>query len=712
MEWDELHQTGKTWRVRVRLADHPGQLAVLATRLSEHGCNLLGVGVLPVAGDPGDPAANVVDELVLRAPGGLRPGELVTLVEVPGASCVGIVPASVGDLVDAQTAVLRAAAGILSGAATAGDALSQVLDADSVVPAPAGTDADGTDAADGPGSIHLDASAHRATITVRPGQRVVARREWAPFTDGELARVPALLELLSFADGQWAPAPPPESVPAPGPKATRQLSSLDAQFLNAETATTFTHVGGVTVLDPAEVPGGRVTIEALRALMAGRLHLVAPLRWRLHQVPLGLDLPYWVDCGTVELTEHVREVQVPPPGTDAQLGEQVARLAETPLRRDRPLWECYLLSGLAGGRQALYTKVHHAVIDGTSCAEVLAVVCDLTPQPASLGECPDPAAERAPGPADMLRRGARRAVGVPAHLLRSSPALLPHLLDLPGAATLPGAGVLDALAGRVAGLAGLTGLTAAARPPVPPRTPAPPPTPFNGPITAGRDFAFVSLPLADVKAVKNRLGFTVNDVVMALCTSALRQWLLEHEALPDAPLVASIPVSVRTPEQLGAAGNEISFMLAALPTDVADPGRRLEVLHASLAAAKERFRAMPARLLHDYSAVVPQALHGVASRLVLRAARLGAPPFNLFVSNVPGPQVPLYAAGARVTANYPVSVVSEVGGAMNITVMSYDGHLDFGITVCRDLVPDAWAIAGHLRAALTELVAMTEPARV
>jgi hypothetical protein len=180
MEWDELHQTGTTWRVRVRLADHPGRLALLATRLSEHGCNLLGVGVLPVAGEPSDPAGNVVDELVLRAPVGLGPAQLVALVEVPGASCVGIVPASVGDLVDTQTAVLRAAGGVLSGAATAGDALGQVLDADSVVAATDGIDAaDPADGAGAPGSIRLDGGGHRATITVRPGERVVARREWA-----------------------------------------------------------------------------------------------------------------------------------------------------------------------------------------------------------------------------------------------------------------------------------------------------------------------------------------------------------------------------------------------------------------------------------------------------------------------------------------------------------------------------------------------------
>jgi diacylglycerol O-acyltransferase len=239
----------------------------------------------------------------------------------------------------------------------------------------------------------------------------------------------------------------------------------------------------------------------------------------------------------------------------------------------------------------------------------------------------------------------------------------------------------------------------------------PPITPFNGPITARRGYAFTSLPLNEVKAVKNALDFTVNDVVMAVCTTALRRWLLERDALPGKPLVAAIPVSVRTPEQIGTAGNQISFMLAALPTDVSEPARRLELLHASLAAAKQRFRATPARLLHEYSAALPQALHGLASRTVLRAASMGGPPFNLFVSNVAGPQVPLYAAGARVTGNFPVSVVSDVGGGINITVLSYDGHLDFGIVVCRDMVPDVWAVASYLRDALTELTELTERPR-
>jgi diacylglycerol O-acyltransferase len=707
MDWDELQETGTTWRVRVQLADHPGQLATLATQLSDHGCNLLGVSVLPVAGDPSQPRGNVVDELVLRAPTALRASELTAIVEVPGARCVGISPASVGDLVDTHTAVLRTAAGILSGIGTPADALAQVLGADSVAVL------DGTNGGE-PGSIRLDSTGHRATITMRTGEQVVARREWAAFTDGELARVPALLVLLGFAELRTAPAAPPAKPPradessAPAPdRRRRQLSSLDAQFLNAETATTLTHVGGLTILDPAEAPGGSITVNGLRTLVNSRLHLVAPLRWRLHEVPLGLDLPYWVDAGPVDLTYHIREVHLLAPGTDQQLGAQIARLAETPLSRDRPLWECYLVHGLAGGRQALYTKVHHAMIDGVSAAEVLAVVLDLDPEPRHVPPSDVASdAEVSPGTAEMLQRGIRRTAVLPLQLLRTAPAMLPHVLDLPGAANAPGAGLLGALAGQLARFAGRS-----ANPALPQRPPPAPMTPFNGPITAGRDFAFTDLPLDEVKAVKDALGFTVNDVVMALCTTALRRWLIEHDALPEKSLVASIPVSVRTPEQFGTAGNQISFMLTALPTDESDPARRLDLLHTSLAAAKQRFRATPARLLHEFSAALPQTMHGLASRTVLRAATLAGPPFNLFVSNVAGPQIPLYAAGARVTGNYPVSVVSDIGGGINITVMSYDGHLDFGIVVCRDMVPDVWDIARHLRDALTELTELTERGR-
>jgi diacylglycerol O-acyltransferase len=696
MNWDELGETGRTWRVRVRLVDHPGELAMVTARLSERGCNLLGVTVLPIAEMRAGAEGSVIDELVLRAPATLGAADLSALVEVPGARCVGVVPASVADLIDVPTGVLRAASAAVSRATNIEEALRNVLGADSVRPA---NDASPTDA---DSDVRLTSNGHQATITLATGRRLVAGRDWAPFTEVELARVPALLELVGLAErGAEPSAPTPRA--AVGTPTRRQLSSLDVQFLNAETATTFTHVGGVTILDPAGLPGDRVTVDSLRTLIGSRLHLIAPLRWRLHEVPLGLDLPYWIDVGTVDLNHHIREVSLPEPGTDDQLGELIARLAETPLDRAHPLWECYLVDGLSGGRQALYTKVHHAVIDGVSCAEVLAMVLDLDPQQRELPP-PDAAPRPEPPPStlEMLNRGLRRGAAAPVRLVRSAPDTLPHLLDLPGAATLPGARLLGAVAGRMERLA-----VRRSQPALPERPPTPPATPFNGAITAQRAFAFTSLPLHEVKAVKNALGLTVNDVVMAMCTSALRRWLVEHDALPDGPLVASIPVSVRTTERIGAAGNEISFMLAAMPTDVADPLERIAALQSSLGRAKRRFNGTPSRLLHEWSALLPQVLHGVVSRTVLRAATMGAPPFNLFVSNVAGPQVQLYAAGARVTANHPVSVVSDLGGGINITVMSYNGHLDFGIITCRDQVPDVWDIAAHLADALTELVEVT-----
>lgn len=480
----------------------------------------------------------------------------------------------------------------------------------------------------------------------------------------------------------------------------RQLSPLDAQFLNAETSTTLVHVGSLTIVDPANSPRGDLTIEDVRGLIGGRLHLIGPLRWQLYEVPLGLDLPYWVESDEFDLEYHIRELALVAPGTDEQLGEQVARLASRPLDRSRPLWECYLIHGLSDGRKALYTKVHHSAIDGVSGAEVLAVIMDATPEPREV-DPPDPDAQRdeAPGTAEAMLRGVWKIAARPARFLLNAPTMLPHLLDLPGAQTIPG---VPQVAKAVGSLTRMAGLSVVGDRPDP--APVPPRTPFNGPITPHRRFAFTSLPIEGVKEVKNAFGLTVNDVVMALCTTVLRTWLVEHDALPKSPLVAAIPVSVRTPDQMGTAGNQVNFMLTALPTHEEDPGQRLDDLHTSLLEAKERFDTVPAQLLQEYSSVLPQALHGLASRTLLRALTMGGPPFNLFISNVPGPQLPLYTAGSRVTGSFPVSAVSDAGGGINITVMSYDGHLDFGIIVCREMVPDVWDMARGLHDAMDELL--------
>ena len=215
--------------------------------------------------------------------------------------------------------------------------------------------------------------------------------------------------------------------------------------------------------------------------------------------------------------------------------------------------------------------------------------------------------------------------------------------------------------------------------------------------------------MSDVKRVKNHFGMTVNDVVMALAAAALRQWLLDHDALPSAPLVGAVPVSIRTDDQAGSHGNQVSVMLAELPTHMHDPEQRMRFMRASMMEAKRAFEAVPASLLQDLSALVPTALSGLAARALFKLATVPGVPFNLFVSNVPGPQLPLYIAGARVEGIYPVSAVTDMTGGLNITLFSYDGSLDFGLIACREMVPDLWNLIGYLQDAMAEMLALVPP---
>lgn len=484
------------------------------------------------------------------------------------------------------------------------------------------------------------------------------------------------------------------------------MSSLDAQFLHVENATTAGHVGSLILLDPATTPTGELTLGAVREVLEQRLHLLAPLRQRLLPVPMGLGLPYWVDDPDFDIEFHLREVGLPAPGDDRQLGEQVARIHARPLDRTHPLWEMYLIHNVSAGRQALYTKIHHAAIDGVSGAEILATVMDPTIEP-RLEPAPEEvwAPPPLPGAATMLGHGLAAMAAQPFDVVRTLPKALPHLADLPGASYVPGARMVSDLADAVAQLA--TG-ESEARAPVR-RSVTAPPTPLNGPITAHRRFAFGSLPLTAIKRVKDAFALTVNDVVMALCTSALRRWLLDHDGLPSEPIVVAVPVSVRAgdraDESPGEGANQISVMLAEMPTQVADPAERLVLVQAAMAEAKQQFEAVPASILRDLSNAVPTALAGLAARAVFQmAAVAGSYPFNLFVSNVPGPQVPLYVAGAIVEGVYPVSAISDLTGALNVTLFSYDGSLDFGLIACRELLPDVWNLIGYLDDALQELL--------
>ena len=232
-----------------------------------------------------------------------------------------------------------------------------------------------------------------------------------------------------------------------------------------------------------------------------------------------------------------------------------------------------------------------------------------------------------------------------------------------------------------------------------------PRTSFNGRITPHRRFAFGQLSLDEVKAIKNLYGCTVNDAIVSICASAVRRWLIEHEELPDQPLVAQVPVSVRSDEQIGTYGNRILLMSAPLFTSVADPVERLAQTHDALDDMKARHRALPATLLQDANHFIPPAVFARAAQLTFRLSTSGAarPTWNLVISNVPGPQIPLYCAGARLVANYPVSVITD-GMGLNITVMSYLGSLDFGIVADRDQMPDVHRLIDWLRDGVAELL--------
>jgi diacylglycerol O-acyltransferase / wax synthase len=469
----------------------------------------------------------------------------------------------------------------------------------------------------------------------------------------------------------------------------RQLTSLDAQFLALESGSHTGHVGGLAIVDPSTAPGGEFGCDTLRELLRERLPLLPPFRWRLAEVPLGLDYPYWVDDTDFDLDYHVRELALPKPGSDAQLAAQVARIHSRPLDRSRPLWELYLIEGLQSGYSAVLTKIHHAVIDGMSGAEIMGTLLDLAPEgreieaPASNGDDGG-----APGGMEMLGRGLLGVPRYPLRALRAVPRAIPNIQDTPFA-TLPGAGTIGRLTGGARERSSI----------------AAPKTTFNGRISPHRRFAFSQMSLADVKKVKNHYGCTVNDVVMAICGSAVRRWLIEHDELPDGPLVTQVPVSVRSDDQMGTYGNRILLMSAPLHTEEDDPVQRLFKTHDAMKGVKERHKAIPAELLQDANHFIPPAVFSRAARLTFRlsTSRPGRPNWNLVISNVPGPQFPLYLGGAELQANYPVSVITD-GMGLNITVMSYRGHLDFGILADRDQMPDVWKLIGWLEDGLAELM--------
>ncbi|MCP3973683.1 MAG: wax ester/triacylglycerol synthase family O-acyltransferase [bacterium] len=469
----------------------------------------------------------------------------------------------------------------------------------------------------------------------------------------------------------------------------RQLNGLDTSFLNMETPSQQGHVAGVVILDPSTAPEGW-GYDSIRELIEERIHLLPPFRRRLVTVPFEVDQPYWIEDPDFDLDFHLRHIAVPAPGGDEQLAALVARIHERPLDRARPLWEIYVIEGLEGGRVATLTKLHHAAIDGVSGAEILTILLDPTPEGRHI-EPPKRAwrPDKIPSQASLLMRSGVTAALQPAKAIRLGVDVVKAIPALKPLTTIP------ALLGR-----GGDGADVLSSP-----TLVAPHCILNDPITAHRRWAFGSLPLDEVKEIKDRLGVTVNDVVISISAGAVRQWLIDHDALPERSLQAMVPISIRTPDDDGELGNNVSAMIARIGTHLEDPHERIEFVHGAMTIAKEQHSATPATLLQDFAQFAPPAIAARAARWVFRHGRAGKiAPFNLVISNIPGPDFPLYLAGAQLLGHYPVSAIID-GAALNITLHSYMGDLCFGIVADRDLAPDLWTMMDYLR---DELAALQE----
>ncbi|MGH9088637.1 MAG: wax ester/triacylglycerol synthase family O-acyltransferase [Acidimicrobiales bacterium] len=490
------------------------------------------------------------------------------------------------------------------------------------------------------------------------------------------------------------------------------LTGLDSAFLALETPTARIHVGAVLLLDPAVgaplAPGER--FDAIRRMIGGRLHLVPQFRQRAVRLPLDLLPPMWVDDPGFSLDDHVRRASLPAPGRRAELDELVGDVMARPLPTDRPLWEMVVVEGLDGDRTALVAKLHHAILDGVSAATTMAAFFDLAPS-------------TPPGPAEAEADAPRTAgwdpppLPSPAELLRHALASLARQPEAVLGAVQMGADALVEVAEHNRRLAA----TGAVPPPSPFHAPR---TQVNGTLSSARSFARVSIALDDITRLRRAAGPgthggnvypppTFNDVILCAVGMATERFLERRGEVPERPLVALVPVSNRLPGRVGPAvtpvggrylGNEVSGMLVGLGSAEATQLDRLRAVAAAVRIAKEQEELAWGRLLEGVARATPHALTswGARGATWLRLFDRVPPLFNLVVSTVPGPDVPLWVAGLPVAAAFPVGPVAH-GVGLNVTTLTHHGTVHAGLLACRRRVPEVAELAGLLAEAVDEL---------
>ena len=462
----------------------------------------------------------------------------------------------------------------------------------------------------------------------------------------------------------------------------KHLSALDALFLQLETPETPMHVGSLMVLD--RPPGRKKPYDAIRQHIARRLHLAPVFSRTLAFMPLDLANPAWVD-GAIDLDYHVRSLKLLAPGSDRQLEDAVAKLHEGMLDRSRPLWQFTVIEGLEGGRVGLYAKIHHAALDGQGGIAVAQALLDASARPRRVG--PAPARGRA------AQRGRPTAVSLLGSALRNTVAQYARIVkgvpDWVKAAARGGAVALDPAELRNRGIA------------LGPRTR------LNSAIGARRAFATARIALAEAKAIARHFDAKLNDVVLATCAGALRRQFRGDKAALAKPMVGAIPVSLRVAGDTSQA-NHVSMMLVALATDIADPAERMAAIVAASTRAKTLTGSMKGAIPTDMPSLGIPWLMARVTPLYRKAAGANRIPViaNVVISNVPGPQARLYLAGAELRAYYPVSIVTH-GLALNITIVSYHGNLDYGLVSARQSMPNLRQFARYLQQAHEELMTIT-----
>jgi diacylglycerol O-acyltransferase / wax synthase len=450
-----------------------------------------------------------------------------------------------------------------------------------------------------------------------------------------------------------------------------RLKVLDELFLHLEGPNTHMHVGGVTIFE-----GPPPEYEEVLDMVRSRLHMVPRFRQKLATVPLGVGRPVWVDDAHFNLEYHVRHTALPHPGDESKLKRLTARIMSQQLDRSKPLWEIWFAEGSTGDRFALISKTHHCLIDGVSGADIMSVMLDLGPEPQRVVAEPWQA-EAEPTGDELLIDALREWLTSPAEIARTLQSATLDPRNLPGR-VVESARALGAFIG---------GSFSA------------PPSSLNRVIGPHRRFEMVLAGLNDFKHVKNSLGGTVNDVVLTVVSGGLRRLLeARDEAVDDTELRVMVPVSVRADHQRGALGNRVATMWAAFPVYEPDPVERLEIVREEMAELKASGQAVGAQLLASLGEYAPPTILAQAARLVARQRA-----FNLAVTNVPGPQFPLYTLGRKMLEVYPVLPLAE-NTSLGIALFSYDGSIGFGLLGDYDTAPDLAVLAEGIEKSIAELL--------